>query len=146
MYYFIIYFLFSIIFCGILATFSLLFRLITLMYLYFVPRFDGLVSNRGMEAKTIKYIVWFLFIFFLLSAYFSYFILLALYTYARFCDKRILHFGKYRKISKIILGAYIFEELIFGRAYIRRAKFTFQNRLRLYWEGNVRLKIHRANL
>ena len=61
-------------------------------------------------------------------------------------DRRILHFGKYRKISKIILGAYIFEELIFGRAYIRRAKFTFQNRLRLYWEGNVRLKIHRANL
>ena len=39
-----------------------------------------------------------------------------------------------------------FEGVIFGRAQIGKGKFSFQNRLRIYWEGNVCLKIHWASL
>ena len=43
----------------------------------------------------------------------------------------------YREIPKISPGAYIFQRLIFGGAYIRRGLFT---------EGNLRLKIDWAGV
>ena len=55
----------------------------------------------------------------------------------------ILPFGKDLKIPKI---SALFEGVIFGRAQIGKGKYAFQNRLRIYWEGNVCLKIHWASL
>ena len=58
-------------------------------------------------------------------------------------------FMTYRKIPKISPGAFIFlrssEEIIFGGAYYG-GKFALQNRLGLYLEGSLRLKIDWASL
>ena len=51
----------------------------------------------------------------------------------------ILPFGKYRKIPKISPGAYIFQRPFLRGLVLEGLKFAFQNRLRIYWEGNVRV-------
>ena len=57
---------------------------------------------------------------------------------------------KYRKIPKISPGAYIFQRPflrgLFLEGLINGGKFAFQNRLGLYLEGNLRLKIDWAKL
>ena len=56
----------------------------------------------------------------------------------------------YRKIPKISPGAYIFQRPflrgLFLEGLINGGKFAFQNRLGLYLEGNLRLKIDWASL
>ena len=57
---------------------------------------------------------------------------------------------KYRKIPKIGPGAYIFQRPLlrglFLEGHIYGGNFAFQNRLGLYLEGNLRLKIDWASL
>ena len=55
----------------------------------------------------------------------------------------------YCKIPKISPGAYIFQRPFLrgfnSEGLIYGGKFAFQNRLSLYWEGNLRLKINWAS-
>ena len=74
-------------------------------------------------------------------------------------DKGVMHykgnFKKYRKIPKMTPGAYIFQRPFWRGLFLRGlyweglingGKFAFQNRLSLYLEGNLRIKIDWANL
>ena len=60
------------------------------------------------------------------------------------------NYSEYRKIPKVSPGAYIFQRPflrgLFLEGLINGGKFAFQNRLGLYLQGNLRLKIDWASL